>query len=102
MQSLLNDKLLNTDSKAISGSYKLYNAIVPELDNLLVDRIESDHSTINISIFIVFGILGLVAYLFIGFYFSALHNIWRHQKGLITLVNYVGYWRPLLRVQYHL
>lgn len=88
MQALLNDKLLNsktitvsgdtvfnTATKAISGSYKLYDAIVPELDNLLLERIESGHTTINMSISIVVGVLGLVAYLFIGFYFSVSHSI---------------------------
>lgn len=88
MQALLSDKLLNsktisvsgdtvfnTATKAISGSYKLYDAIVPELDNLLLERIDSGHSTINMSISIVVGVLGLVAYLFIGFYFSVSHSI---------------------------
>ena len=88
MQALLNDKLLNTKTitvssdlvfntatKAISGSYKLYDALAPELDKLFVKRIESSRATMNMAISIVVGVLALVAYLFTGFYASVRQSI---------------------------
>ena len=88
MQSLLNNKLLNakkitissdnvfnTATKAISGSYKLYDALVPELDRLFVDRIKSARFTMNMSIGIIMFVLFIVAYLFAGFYLSVRHSI---------------------------
>ena len=88
MQTLLNDKLLNTKNisvngdqvfdtatRAISGSYKLYDALVPELDKLFIQRIESAHATMNTSIAVVVAMLALVAYLFAGFYFSVRQSI---------------------------
>ena len=58
MQALLNDKLLNVDkisvssaqvfnaaTIAISGSYKLYDSLVPELEQIFVQRIDSAHTS---------------------------------------------------------
>ncbi len=88
MQALLNDKLLNaetiavssdmvfnTATQAISGSYKLYDALAPELDKLFVERIESAHATMVMAISIVVAVLALVAYLFTGFYASVRQSI---------------------------
>lgn len=88
MQALLNDKLLNTETitvssdkvfdtatSAISGSYKLYDGLVPELDKLFAERIESGHATMSMAIGVVVGVLALVAWLFAGFYFSVRQSI---------------------------
>jgi len=88
MQVLLNDKLLNaetivissdvvfnTATEAISGSYKLYDNLVPELDKIFGDRIASGHAMMNTSIGVVVVVLILVAYLFAGFYFSVAESI---------------------------
>ncbi len=83
MTSLLNEQLLNaksitvssdlifnTATKAISGSYRLYDALVPELDRLFLERIEADRATMIMAIATVVIVLFLVAYLFTGFYLS--------------------------------
>ncbi len=88
MQSLLNDKLLNTDkisissdvmfgasTEAISGSYTLFDALVPALDKLFVDRIESGQATMRVTIGVEAIVLLLIAYLFAGFYFSVADSI---------------------------
>ncbi len=88
MQRLLNDKLLNSAeinisseaifdaaSEAISGSYKLYDALVPELDALFFERIEFGRSYMLMAISVVSIVLLLVAYLFVGFYYSVRNSI---------------------------
>ncbi len=88
MQALLNSELLNKENitvsgdtvfnkatRAISGSYKLYDALAPELDKLFVERIESGNTTMAITVSIVVAVLALVAWLFTGFYFSVRQSI---------------------------
>jgi len=88
MQQLLNDKLLNVNeikvssdqvfsaaTSAISGSYKLFDALVPELERLFIERIESDQAVMNLTITVVVVVLVLVAYLFAGFYYSVQNSI---------------------------
>ncbi len=88
MQTLLNDKLLNaetisvssdkvfnTATEAINGSYKLYDALVPELDRLFVKRIKTDRNSLIMAIGVVVAMLALVAWLFTGFYFSVRQSI---------------------------
>ncbi len=88
MQTFLNNELLNKDTitvssdavfdkatDAISGSYKLYDALVPELDKLFAERIESDQAAMFMTISIVVVVLGLVAWLFSGFYFAVRQSI---------------------------
>jgi len=89
MQVLLNDKLLNAQTitvssdlvfnaatTAIGGSYKLFDSLVPQLEKLLVDRIESANSNKNITLSVIGFSLLLVAYLFAGFYLSVCESIW--------------------------
>ncbi len=88
MQTLLNDKLLNVKkisvssdqvfnaaTSAISGSYKLYDSLVPELEKIFIQRIDSAHTSMNKTISIVLAVLILVAYLFAGFYYSVRQSI---------------------------
>lgn len=88
MQALLNNKLLhtetitvsgdrvyNTATKAISGSYKLYDALVPKLDELFAERIGSDSAKRVMAISVVASVLVLLAYLFLGFYASVHRSI---------------------------
>ncbi|MDH5572948.1 MAG: methyl-accepting chemotaxis protein [Gammaproteobacteria bacterium] len=69
------DSVFDTATTAISGSYQLYDALVPELDKLFMQRIESGKNTILIATSIVVIVLALVAYLFTGFYFSVRQSI---------------------------
>jgi len=100
MQSLLNGKLLNTEvitvssksvydtaTMAISGSYTLYDALVPALDALLAQRVELERNTMVKTISIVVVVLLLIAYLFIGFYFSAQQNILKISRAARSLSN---------------
>jgi len=88
MQTLLNDQLLNaetitvgsdrvfnTATTAIGGSYKLYDALVPVLDRLFVQRIEQARSGVAIAIGVDVVVLALMVYLFAGFYLSVRHSI---------------------------
>ncbi len=88
MQILLKDKLLNAETisvsseqvfnsatEAITRSYKLYDALVPKLDQLFMQRVKSAHATMNMTISIVVVVIMLVAYLFAGFYFSVQQSI---------------------------
>jgi methyl-accepting chemotaxis protein len=88
MHSLLNDELLLADdiqvdakkvfaiaTDAISGSYKLYDTIVPVLDELFMQRIEADQGTRMLALAIVVLVIGAVAYLFVGLYFSVRESI---------------------------
>jgi len=88
IQSLLADKLLNAETvtidgivmfnaatKAINGSYKLYDALMPRLDTLFVERIAARRSEMYIAISVVLGVLILVVYLFSGFFYSVTESI---------------------------
>jgi len=88
MQALLSNKLLNAETitvsgnkvfdaatTAINGSYKLYDALMPVLDGLLVERVESEQNMMVATISIVVTVLLLIAYLFVGFYLSAQKSI---------------------------
>jgi len=64
-------------TKAISDSYVLFDALVPELDQLFLERIEAN-KVIEYSVMgMVVAVLALVAYLFAGFYFSVCQSIGR-------------------------
>lgn len=88
MQALLNDKLLNaesisvsgeevfdTASKAISGSYKMYDTLLPVFDDLVITRQQDMRSTEIVAVVVVVSVLLLVAYLFAGFYFAVKRSI---------------------------
>ena len=88
MQSLLHDQLLdaekitvsgetvfNTASKAIDGSYKLYDSLAPKLEKLFVERIDADTSQRNLAVAVVALVLGVLLYLFAGFYLAVKESI---------------------------
>ena len=67
--------VFDTATAAISGSYQLYDALVPELDKLFVQRIKSRNNSIITATGIVVTVMLLIAYLFTGFYFSIRQSI---------------------------
>ena len=88
IQSLLHDKLLDAQSitvdsntvfstatQAIASSYKLYDAMVPELNSLFASRIEKDLTEEYIEIAIVVAVLSILLYLFVGLYLSVVENV---------------------------
>lgn len=94
IHSLLNKDLLNADTisisseqvfktatRAISGSYKLYDKLVPMLDKLYLGRINDDNKVLLVTITLVTLVLLLIAYLFFGFYFSVRQSIAQISKA---------------------
>ncbi len=88
MHSLLDRELLLADpivikseavfdaaTKAISGSYDLYDAIVPVLDGLLATRISAAGNTRLIALTVVIAVVLIVAYLFSGLYLAVRRSI---------------------------
>lgn len=73
--SVSSDTVFNTATKAINGSYELYDALVPELNRLFIERIESERASMVVAISTVVVVLILIAYLFVGFYFSVRQSI---------------------------
>lgn len=71
------DTVFNTATTAINGSYKLYDAMAPELISIFTQRSNDEFKTQVISITIVAVVLFLVFYLFVGLYFSVQDNIAR-------------------------
>ncbi|MBL4796137.1 MAG: methyl-accepting chemotaxis protein [Oleispira sp.] len=80
---LLDSKNINIDSNvmfdtatnAISGSFKLYDALVPKLDGLFISRIQLNRLKMNTAVIIVSSVVILVIYLFFGFYYSVFQSI---------------------------
>jgi len=80
---LLNVKSINVDGKvvfnsatqAIGESYKLFDSLVPAVDEILEARIQRDVATEIIEIAIVIVTLAIIFYLFAGLYYSISENI---------------------------
>jgi len=100
IQELLTSKLLdaelitidsetvfNATTAAITGSYKLYDSLVPELARLFDERINSKQNAMVVAISTVIFVLVLIAYLFIGFYFSVRQSIDQINSGAQKLSN---------------
>jgi len=62
--------VFNTATEAISGSYKLYDEIVPSLDELFLQRKEAAISTEITAISLSVTVIAVVAYLFTALYFA--------------------------------
>ncbi len=88
LSALLNDELLATETihveseqifdaatGAISEAFDLYDAVVPALDGLFIERIEQATRIRNVSVAVTVATLGLLAYLFAGLYRSIQTNI---------------------------
>ncbi|RLA21199.1 MAG: methyl-accepting chemotaxis protein [Gammaproteobacteria bacterium] len=69
------DAIFAAGTAAIKASYKLYDAMVPALDNLFEERIGQLASTRNSLLIVIFLSITLVAYLFLGFYFAVVNAI---------------------------
>ena len=69
------DKVFSTATHAINGSYRLFDAMAPELISIFEQRIADDIKLEVIEILVVTVVLLLVFYLFTGLYFSIIQNI---------------------------
>ena len=74
-------EVFDAATRAISGSYRLYDAIVPALDELFEQRISEGRRLGNLVTFMVAAGLFLVAYFFAGFYFSVRESMARINEG---------------------
>lgn len=70
-------KVFNTATHAINGSYQLFDAIAPELSKIFDKRISEDVTTEIIELGIVVFVLFIVFYMFAGLYLSIIDNIKR-------------------------
>ena len=67
--------VFNTATKAISGSYELYDHLAPEFDKILQQNIDQAFKLEVIEIIVVLTVLALVFYLFVALYLSLTTNI---------------------------
>ena len=88
MQDLLNKQLLNADTisvsskeifdnatRAINGSYALFDTLLPKMQEILSVRIDTAQNTLNFAIAVVLLVVVIVAYLFAGFFFSVQNGV---------------------------
>ncbi|MGD8812533.1 MAG: methyl-accepting chemotaxis protein [Thioalkalispiraceae bacterium] len=68
-------KVFNTATHAIDGSYKLFDAMAPELIKIFEERIQQDLTLEYVEVSIVAIVLFLVFYLFVGLYMSIMDNV---------------------------
>lgn len=75
--TISSEKVFNIATQAINSSYKLFDAMAPELFNMFDKRIAEDVNKEIIEITIVAIVLFIVFYLFVGLYVSIMNNIER-------------------------
>ena len=73
--SISSDKVFNTATHAINGSYKLFDTLAPELTKIFEERITKDTRIEIAELVAVTAVLFLVFYLFVGLYFSIMDNV---------------------------
>ena len=73
--SIESKTVFDTATHAISGSYKLFDTLIPTMDQLLINRVDADVTLEIIEISIVIAVLTIVFFLFAGLYFSVAENI---------------------------
>ena len=79
--------VLQQSIDAINTSYALYDAIVPVLDGLFVDRIKQNQQIKYMALAIVVVVLLVIIYLFAGLYLSVVDNIHRIDEGSTRLAD---------------
>ena len=73
--TISSDKVFNTATQAINGSYKLFDAMAPELNKIFHERIEADVNKEIIELALVAIVLFIVFYMFAGLYMSIMDNL---------------------------
>jgi methyl-accepting chemotaxis protein len=86
--ALINEKLLEAEeitissseifassTKAINGVFEVYDAIVPELDNLFLQRIKEGEKTEQLSLAAIILVMLLMVYIFAAFYRAVVNSI---------------------------
>jgi methyl-accepting chemotaxis protein len=70
-----------SSTKAINGVFDYYDAIVPELDNLFLSRIDEGRNTEVLSLLAFLAVIMLIIYLFAAFYRAVMHSINAFAEG---------------------
>ena len=73
--TITSDSVFATATKAINNSYKLFDAMAPEMNTIFQQRINQAISKEITEIIIVTTVLLVLFYLFTGFYFSIMDNL---------------------------
>ena len=73
--TISSDKVFNTATHAINGSYKLFDAMAPELSKIFHERIEDDTNVVILELILIATVMFLVFYMFAGLYFSIMDNL---------------------------
>ncbi len=69
------DKVFNTATQAINGSYKLFDVMAPALTRIFDERISEDVNKEIVEMSIVVIVLFIVFYLSVGLYMSIMNNL---------------------------
>ena len=75
--TISSDEVFNTATHAINGSYKLFDAMAPELSKIFHERIAANVNKKIIELVLVSIVLFLVFYMFAGLYMSIMDNLER-------------------------
>ena len=75
--TIASDKVFSKATHAINGSYKLFDAMAPELNKIFDERIDHDVQLEIIELGVVTAVLLILSYLFAGLYMSIMDNIRR-------------------------
>ena len=75
------DKVFNTATRAISGSYKLFDTMAPVLNKIFDKRIADNVQKEIVELALVAIVLFIVFYLFVGLYMSIMDNLQRIGKA---------------------
>lgn len=73
--TLSGDDFFAQGTEAINSVFTLYDALIPELNGLLQQRIKQGEATRSIALFAMILISALVVYLFVAFYMSVIRSI---------------------------
>ena len=73
--TITSDEVFNTATQAINGSYKLFDAMAPELNKIFLERIERDFNEEIFEVTMIAIVLFLVFYMFGGLYYSIMDNL---------------------------
>ena len=73
--TITTDEIFASSTKAINGVFDYYDAIVPELDNLFLQRMDEGKSTEMFSLLAFVGVILLMIYLFAAFYRAVINSI---------------------------
>ncbi|MDH5180058.1 MAG: methyl-accepting chemotaxis protein [Gammaproteobacteria bacterium] len=81
------NKVFSAGTDAISNSFKLYDAVLPELDNLYVSRIHHKTLMRNLALLITISVILALSYLFTGLNISVNQSIKQVRDATLQLAD---------------